>query len=133
MQTSGNRHFQIGTKIMFKFISSTVLASSFALTACCQDASASCGGGCCGAPGCDPACAEACEAQPVGPAATAAKPNVQEAPPAPATAQNGNALRYRSFSYDAAPAYRAPQARSSSRSNSWPQNQFRADRKMYGL
>jgi hypothetical protein len=114
---------------MLNFISTTVLASSFALTACCQNASACGSGGC----GCAPACAAACEAQPAGPAAPAAKPNVQEAPPAPATAQNSNALRYRSYSYDTAPVYRAPQARSSSRPNSWPQNQFRADRKMYGL
>jgi hypothetical protein len=55
------------------------------------------------------------------------------APPAPATAQRNN-IQYRSYSYDAsAPVYRAPVTRSYSRPNSWPQNQFRADRKMYGL
>jgi hypothetical protein len=52
-------------------------------------------------------------------------------PPAPATAQNSRNT-FRSYSYDPAPAYRAPVTPSYGRQN-WQQYQFRADRKMRGL
>ena len=117
---------------MFKFISSAVLASSFALT-CGHDASACGRGRCGGRRACATAPAAACDTQPAGPAAPAAMPDMQEMPPAPATAQNGNSQRYRSYSSDTAPASGAPQMRSSGRSYSSPYNQFRADRKMRGL
>lgn len=125
--------------IMLKIISSAVLAGSFALTVC-HDASA-CGGGlCCRKRTCVSKPAAACAAPAAAPAAPAAAPPVEDvppSPPAPETAQNGR-QRYRSFSYDPAPApvpaYRAPMMRSYSRAESSSQgNQYRANRKMFGL
>jgi hypothetical protein len=114
---------------MIKFISSAVLASSFALTSV-HDASA-CGGGRCGVrKRCAAAPAAACDAQPAAPAAPAAIPDM--APPAPATALNGT-QRYRSYSYDTSPATGARQMQQSGRRSSSPYDQFRADRKVGGL
>ena len=77
--------------------------------------------------------ATACDVQPAAPAAPAATPDMQEMPPTPpATAQSGT-QRYRSYSYDTAPATGATQMRSSGRRYSSPYDQFRADRKMRGL
>lgn len=115
---------------MIKFISSAVLASSFALTSV-HDASA-CGGGRCGGGrrACAAAPTAACDAQPAAPAAPAAMPDM--APKPPVTAQNGT-QRYRSYSYDTAPAAGARQMPSSGRHYSSPYDQFRADRKVRGL
>jgi hypothetical protein len=121
---------------MLKFITSAVVASSFALAAP-QNASA-CGGGLRGLCGSNKTCAvapaaAACEAQPATPAAPAATPDMPDtAPPAPTTAQNSTKT-YRSYSYDAAPVYRGPAARSYRSPNSSQQNQFSAGRKMFGL
>ena len=115
---------------MLKLISSAVLASSFALTST-PDASACGGGRCGGGRTCNVPPAAACDAQPVAPAAPAAMPDMPDmAPPAPATAQNST-QRYRSYSYDTAPA--APQVRSSGRRYSSPYDQFSAGRKVNGL
>lgn len=118
---------------MLKLIASTVLASSFALTAT-PHASACEGGLGCKKKSCAPAPAAACEAAPaVQPAAPAATPDTPPAPPA--TAQNGR-TQYRSYSYEPAPAYpayRAPAARSYKSPNNWQQYQFRADHKLRGL
>lgn len=116
---------------MLKFVTSAIVAGSFTLTAC-RDASA-CGGRCGGRRTCTPAPAAACDTQPVAPAAPASSPDMQDMPPTPpATAQNTRS-QYRSYSYDSAPAYRAPTTRTYGRPNSSQQNQFRADRKMLGL
>jgi hypothetical protein len=127
--------------IMLKFITSAIVAGSFALGAP-QDASAcsggsGCGGGlrglCGGNKTCAAAPAAACEAQPAAPASPAATPDMPDmAPPAPTTAQNSTKT-YRTYSYDPAPAYRAPAARSNGSSRSWQQDQFNAGRKMRGL
>jgi hypothetical protein len=117
---------------MLKFISSAVVAGLFAFTNT-QDASACGGGRCGGRKSCAPAAA--CDAQSAVPAAPSAMPDMpgMDMPPAPpATAQNGRS-QYRSYSYDTAPASRAPATRSYSRQNSSQYNQFRADRKMRGL
>jgi hypothetical protein len=126
---------------MLKFITSAIVAGLFALAAP-HDASAcgggsGCGGGLRGLCGrnktCAAAPAAACEAQPAAPASPDAMPDMPDmAPPAPTTAQNST-TRYRTFSYDPAPAYRAPAARSYSNSRSWQQDQFSAGRKMRGL
>jgi hypothetical protein len=128
---------------MLKFITSAIVAGSFAFAAP-QDASAcsggsGCGGGLRGLCGGKKTCAAApaCEAQPAAPAtAPAATPDMHDmpdmAPPAPTTAQNST-TRYRNYSYDPTPAYRAPAARSYSPPRSWQQDQFSAGRKMYGL
>jgi len=121
---------------MLKYITSAVLAGSFAFAAP-QNASACCGGlfGLCGNKStCNSApAASACEAQPGAPSTPAATPDMPDvAPPAPTTAQNST-TRYRTYSYDPTPAYRAPAARSYSNSRSSQQNQFSAGRKMFGL
>jgi len=117
---------------MLKLITSAIVAGSFALTGA-QHASA-CGGGVCGGRrACAPAPAPACDAQPAAPAAPAASPETPDMPPTPPSTAQGAPRQYRSYSYDAAPAYRAPAARSYNRPNSWQQYQFRADRKMRGL
>src|SRR5439155_24604890 len=65
--------FQNWRKTMLNFITSSVLATSFALTAC-HDASACGGGRCGGRRACAPAPAASCDAQPAAPAAPAATP-----------------------------------------------------------
>ena len=125
---------------MLKFITSAIVAGSFAFAAP-QNASA-CGGGsgcgglrglCGGNKTCAAAPAAACEAQPAAPATPAATPDMPDmAPPAPTTAQSSR-QSYRTFSYDPTPAFRAPAARSNGTSRSSQQNQFSAGRKMYGL
>jgi hypothetical protein len=118
--------------IMLNFITSALVAGSFALTTT-QDASACGGGRCGGRRTCAPA--PACDAQPAAPAAPSATPDMpgMDMPPAPpATAQNGRS-QYRSYSYEPSPASQSPAMRSYSRQNSSHYNQFRADRKMRGL
>jgi hypothetical protein len=115
---------------MLKFITSAVIAGSFALPSA-QNASACNRGSCC-KKSCAPAAA--CDAQPAAPAAPATMPDMPttpDAPPAPTTAQN-NRTQYRSYSYNPAPAYRAPVTRPYGRSDSQPPNFFRADHKMRG-
>jgi len=114
---------------MLKIISSAVLASSFALSTG-HDASA-CGGSRCGGRS---ACAAPAATVPnVQPAAPAAMPNMPDMASTPPATALGGTQRFRSYSYDTAPAIRAPQAPSSGRSYSSPYNQFRADRKVRGL
>jgi hypothetical protein len=131
--TSWNNHLATGSTkprniIMLSLISSAVLASSFAFTSG-HEAFACCGGNrACAAP-----IAAVCDAQPAAPAAPAVMPDMaKKAAKPPATAQSAT-QRYRSYSYDTAPANRAPQMRSSGRSYSSPYDQFRADRKVRGL
>jgi hypothetical protein len=117
---------------MLKFITSAVVAGSFALTSA-QTASAS-GGGLCRKKTCAPAPAAACDTQPAAPATPAAMPDMPgmtEVPPAPATAQNGR-TQYRSYSYGTAPVYQAPVTRSYGRTDARQQNPFRADHKIRG-
>jgi hypothetical protein len=117
---------------MLKLITSALVAGSLALTSV-ENASACNGGSCC-KKSCAPAPAAACDAQPAAPTPPAAMPDMPttpDAPPAPTTAQN-NRTQYRSYSYNPAPAYRAPVTRSYNRPDSRQQNQFRADHKMRG-
>lgn len=119
---------------MLKFITSALVAGSFAFTST-QEASACGGGRCGGRRACAPAPAAACDAQPAAPGAPSAMPDMpgMDMPPAPpSTAQNGRS-QYRSYSYEPSPASRAPVTRSYSNQNSSQYNQFRADRKMRGL
>ena len=109
---------------MLKFITSAVVASSFALTAS-QEVFAG------GDRSCAPAPAR--QVQRAAPAVPSAVPGTpQKAPTPPATAQNTRS-QYRSYSYDRAPIYRAPAVRSYRSQNNWQEYQFRADRKLRGL
>src|SRR5262245_52311667 len=116
--------------IMLKFITSAILAGSFMFasttsasacdrSSCCKNACSSAPTGGCTAPAAAPA------APPV------ATPEMQEAPPAPTTAQNSRQT-YRSYSYTPAPVYRAPVTQSYGGYGRGGQSYFRADHKMRG-
>lgn len=117
---------------MLKFIASTVVAGSFALSACHN--AAACGGSHCGCrKTCAPAPAAACDALPAtatGPSAMLDMPDMPPTPPA--TAQNGRS-QYRSYSYDPAPTFQAPATRSRSRTYSKQHDQYNAGRKIRGF
>ena len=119
---------------MFKFISSALLAGSFAMSSVPQ-ASACDGGLCCHKKNCTTAPGAACAAPAAAPAASAATPDMQgmpDMPPTPPSTAQNTRSQYRSYSYAPAPAYRAPVTRSYGGYNTGGQGQFRADHKIRG-